>query len=158
MSGFSVLAAIEQNTEATQRSAAASDPPRVMLMLGDFEFSIDALTYRELSREANWRWSAQERIGQADLLQFTGKEQRAVTLQGEAHAFFRKGVGAIDELYDLADKSEPLQLVSGAGDVLGYWVIEKFSDSTTKFLPAGTPRHKTFSIGIRHYADDLSNP
>lgn len=158
MSGFSVLAAEEQSASTALRSVAASDPPRVMLMLGDFEFSIDALTYNQLSREASWRWSAQERIGQADLLQYTGKERRTVTLEGEAHAFFRKGMSAIDDLYVLADKATPLQLVSGAGDVLGYWVIEKFNDGTSKFLPAGTPRHKTFSIGIRHYGDNLSNP
>ena len=156
MSGFSVLAAIKHQALAAKREKV-SNPPRVMLLLGDFEFSIDMLTYNQLAREANWRWSAQERIGQADLLQYTGKTRRTVTLQGEAHASLHRGVNAIDDLYLLADKATPLLLVSGAGDVLGYWVVEKFSDSTTRFLPAGAPRHKTFSIGIRHYGDNLSN-
>ena len=44
MSGFAVLAAVEQNASSVQRASAASDPPRVMLILGGFEFSIDALT------------------------------------------------------------------------------------------------------------------
>lgn len=157
MSGFSVPAAVESQAMTAKR-ARASNHSRVMLLLGDFEFSIDMLTYNQLAREANWRWSAQERIGRPDLLQYTGKTRRTVTLQGEAHAFLHRGVNAIDDLYELADKATPLLLVSGAGDVLGYWVVEKFSDSTTRFLPAGAPRHKTFSIGIRHYGDDLSNP
>lgn len=64
---------------------------RVMMMLGDFAFSIDTTAYNQLTREASWRWSEQERIGKQDLLQYTGKPGRTVRLEGESHAFFRKG-------------------------------------------------------------------
>lgn len=30
---------------------------RVMMMLGDFAFSIDTAAYNQLTREATWRWS-----------------------------------------------------------------------------------------------------
>lgn len=135
-----------------------TDEPRVMMMLGDFEFSIDTATYNQISREASWRWGEQERIGKADLLQYTGKSARSVKMEGEAHALFRKGVASIDALYDLADKAEPQQLVSGVGDVLGWWVITDFSDVTPSFLPGGGPRKKTYSMTMKHYADDISNP
>jgi phage protein U len=79
-------------------------------------------------------------------------------MDGEAHSQFRNGVAGIDALYDLADKAEPQQLVSSAGDVLGWWVVTEFSDTTPLFLPGGAPRKKTYSITIKHYADDLSNP
>jgi phage protein U len=151
-------AALDDGANVARRSAIANDPPRVMMSLGGFEFSIDTTTYNQLVREASWRWSKQERIGKQDLLQYTGKEGRTVTLSGEAHRFLHNGVGSIDDLYDLADKAEPLQLVSGMGDVLGFWVIDKFTDTTSSFLPGGTPRHKTFTLGLLHYADDLSNP
>lgn len=135
-----------------------ADSASIMMMLGNFEFSIDTATYNQLTREARWRWSEQERIGKQDLLQYTGKSARSVKMDGEAHSQFRNGVASIDTLYDLADKAEPQQLVSSAGDVLGWWVITDFTDTTPAFLPGGAPRKKTYSITIKHYADDLSNP
>ncbi|KJL74755.1 tail protein, partial [Enterobacter hormaechei subsp. steigerwaltii] len=89
-----------------QSSAArGAQAARVMMMLGDFAFSIDTTAYNQLTREASWRWSEQERIGKQDLLQYTGKPGRTVRLEGESHAFFRKGVDAINDLFDLADQN-----------------------------------------------------
>ncbi|KTG96488.1 phage tail protein, partial [Enterobacter hormaechei] len=108
--------------------------------------------------EASWRWSEQERIGKQDLLQYTGKPGRTVRLEGESHAFFRKGVDAVNDLFDLADQNQPQQLVSGEGDVLGWWVVIDFSDMTSRFLPGGGHRNKNWTMTLKHYADDISNP
>ncbi|WP_422110278.1 phage tail protein [Citrobacter freundii] len=81
--------------DSGQRSAGAlrgGQEARVMMMLGNFAFSIDTAAYHQLTREASWRWSEQERIGKQDLLQYTGKPGRTVRLEGQSHAFFRKGV------------------------------------------------------------------
>jgi hypothetical protein len=78
--------------QAGASAARGAQAARVMLMLGDFAFSIDTTAYNQLTREASWRWSEQERIGKQDLLQYTGKPGRTVRLEGESHAFFRKGV------------------------------------------------------------------
>ncbi|EGM7553839.1 phage tail protein, partial [Escherichia coli] len=129
---------------------------RVMLMLGDFAFSVDTTAYNQLTREAGWTWSEQARIGQQSLLQYTGKNGRTVRLEGESHAFLGKsGTEAVNTLYDLANKAEPQLLVSGEGDVLGWWVVERFSDSTDRFLPGGGHRNKKWSLELKHYADDL---
>ena len=51
--------------ESGQRQAGAQRGARqasVMMMLGDFAFSIDTTAYNQLTREASWRWSEQERI------------------------------------------------------------------------------------------------
>lgn len=130
----------------------------IMMMLGNFEFSINTTAYHQLTREARWRWSEQERFGKQDLLQYTGKTSRSVKIEGEAHSQLRNGLASIDVLYDLADRAEPQQLVSSAGDVLGWWVVTDFSDVTPAFLPGGVPRKKTWTLTIKHYADDLSDP
>ena len=134
-----------------------SDAPRIMLSLGDFEFSIDTVAYKTLSREASWRWAEQQRTGKQDLLQYTGKPGRTAKLEGEAHSSFKNGVVAIDDLYDLADLAEPQLLVTSEGDVMGYWVVKDFTDTTTSLQPGGSARHKTFSVTIQHYGDDLDN-
>lgn len=135
-----------------------SEPVKIMMMLGDFAFSIDTTAYNQLTREAQWRWGEQERIGKQDILQYTGKPGRTVTFTGATHAFFRNGALASDDLFDLAEQARPQQLVSGYGDVLGWWVITQFSDSTTRFLPGGGHRNRTWTMTIKHYADNLSNP
>lgn len=152
-----VTSTYEQDALARERENARNDPPSVMMMLGDFEFSINTATFNQLAREASWRWPEQERIGKQDLLQYTGKAARSVKFDGETHAFFRNGTASIDTLYALADKAAPQLLVSGAGDVLGYWVVTEFSDNTPSFLRGGGPRKRTYSMTIKHYADDLSN-
>ncbi len=154
----SLYAWTEDKAAAEAELERESEPLRVMMMLGDFEFSVDTATYNSLSRDASWRWSDQERIGKQNLLQYTGKSARTVKFSGDTHAFFRNGVASIDALYDLADKAVPQQLVSGAGDVLGWWVITDFSDTTSSFLPGGGARKRSYTMTIKHYADDISHP
>ena len=95
--------------DSGQRSTGAlrgGQEARVMMMLGSFAFSIDTTAYHQLTREASWRWSEQERIGKQDLLQYTGKPGRTVRLEGQSHAFFRKGVEGVNDLFDLAETGE----------------------------------------------------
>jgi phage protein U len=146
--------------EAFSEGRAMSDMPRVMLALGEFNFSIDTAAYSALSREMEWRWAEQNRAGKQDLLQYTGKAGRTVTLEGEALSQMPTGdpMAALDELVSLSDKAEPQLLVSSTGDIMGWWVIKRYSDNANNFVPGGGARHKTFTLTIQHYADDLLNP
>ncbi|WP_368900348.1 phage tail protein [Mixta calida] len=149
-----VIDAQGQEQAAHTRSAAEA---QVMMMLGDFAFSVDTTAYNQLKRDASWNWSEQERIGKQSILQYTGKSGRTVTFSGETHAFFGNGTGATDDLFDIGEQTQPQLLVSGVGDVLGWWVITEFSDETSSFLPGGAPRKKTWTMTIKHYADNLSD-
>ncbi|EMK8764601.1 phage tail protein, partial [Escherichia coli] len=96
---------------------------RVMLSFGEFEFSIDTAAYNAMKRTMEWRWDEQQLIGKNDLLQYTGKGARAITLEGMVHAGFRDGVGmdALDTLVQMVDDNPaPYLLVSSTGDVMGY--------------------------------------
>ena len=152
-----IIPVFEDFGQSQSSSIRGGQAARVMMMLGDFAFSIDSTAYNQLTREASWRWSEQERIGKQDILQYTGKPGRTVRLEGEAHAMFRKGVDAVNDLHDLSDQAKPQQLVSGEGDVLGWWVVTEFSDSTNKCLPGGGHRNKSWNMTLTHYADDLSD-
>lgn len=134
--------------------------PRVMLALGAFTFSLDTVAYAALAREMEWRWAEQSRAGKQDLLQYTGKAGRTVTLEGEALSAMPTGdpLAALDELVALSDNTEPQLLVSSTGDMMGWWVIRRYSDNAISFLPGGGVRHKTFTLTIQHYADDIHNP
>ncbi|MGL4726994.1 MAG: phage tail protein [Scandinavium sp.] len=153
-----IIPLIESSGQAQASAARGAQAAKVMMMLGDFAFSIDTTAYQQLTREAQWRWAEQARIGKQDLLQYIGKAARSVRLEGQSHAFFRNGVDSVNDLFDIGEKAAPQQLVSGAGDVLGWWVVVDFSDVSTRFLPGGGQRNKNWTMTLKYYADDLSNP
>lgn len=133
---------------------------RVLMSLGEFEFSIDTAAYNSLKRTMEWRWEPQPLIGKSDLLQYTGKPARTVSLEGEVHAGFRdgKGLDALDDLVRmLDDHPAPQLLVSSSGDVLGYFVCTNYSDTTTSFQPGGAAKHKTFTLELKYYGDKLAD-
>lgn len=130
---------------------------RVMLSFGEFEFSIDTAAYNAMKRTMEWRWDEQQLIGKNDLLQYTGKGARTITLEGMAHAGFRDGVGmdALDTLVQMVDDNPaPHLLVSSTGDVMGYFVATAYSDNTTSFLPGGAPKNKTFTLELKYYGEN----
>ncbi|WP_225521056.1 phage tail protein [Escherichia coli] len=138
MSVGSVIALAEDSLQRDNSYLRGAADARVMLMLGDFAFSVDTTAYNQLTREAGWTWSEQARIGQQSLLQYTGKNGRTVRLEGESHAFLGKsGTEAVNTLYDTANKAEPQLLVSGEGDA-GMVGGGAFSDSTDRFAAVGT--------------------
>ncbi|ENQ8613714.1 phage tail protein [Vibrio fluvialis] len=131
----------------------------VMLSLGSFKFHIAAAAYNELVKQWEWHWQAQSRVGQSDLLQYTGKGADKLTLNGQVATLFREvGTRQIEKLADLGNQATPLLLVSGLGDVLGYWVMTSLSETDTRFVKGGLPRAQTFTMELKFYGDNLQNP
>ncbi|GAB6262027.1 phage tail protein [Photobacterium sp. R1] len=132
---------------------------QVMLSYGGFKFNIDAAAYNELVRTWQWRWQSQSRIGQSDLLQYTGKAANKISLNGQIATLFREvGTRQIDKLARLGDEQKPHLLVSGLGDILGYWVMTDLSESNTKFVSGGLPRAQSFTVELAFYGNNLQNP
>ncbi|KAB0476536.1 MULTISPECIES: phage tail protein [Vibrio] len=132
---------------------------QVMLSLGGFKFNIDSAAYNELVKAWKWRWQSQSRIGQSDLLQCTGKAANTITLNGQIATTFRDvGTGQIEKLATMGDDMKPQLLVSGIGDVLGYWVMNSLNETNTKFIKGGLPRHQSFTLELAFYGNDLQNP
>lgn len=131
----------------------------VMMGLGEtFIFSISTVAYSNLQRSDEWRWVEQTRFGKNDALQYTGRPNPVITLAGKTHAYFMDGVGIgqIELLRQLGNNYAPLQLVTGAGEVMGYWSITALTESQTSFLMKGAPKQQEFSLTLKYYGDRLS--
>ncbi len=126
-----------------------------MLQLGSYQFSIDSAAYQSLNRSTAYRWAAQERIGAADALQFTGFGADAITLQGVIHPHFRGGLDQVTKMRATASLGFPLPLVAGTGRVLGIWVIERVSEGQRSFAAHGAPLRQDFTLNIRRYDGGL---
>ncbi|MEB5748651.1 phage tail protein [Leclercia adecarboxylata] len=131
----------------------------VMMGLGEtFIFSISTVAYSNLQRSDEWRWVEQTRFGKNDALQYTGRPNPIITLAGKTHAYFMDGVGIgqIELLRQLGNNYTPLQLVTGAGEVMGYWVILTLTETQSSFLMKGAPKEQEFSLTLKYYGDRLS--
>jgi phage protein U len=141
---------------------------KTMMTIGDFNFNIDDATYQSIQRSLSWRWVEQQRFGQRDSLQYTGKSTPTISFSGEVYTDNRRislqlskmfvGTQPINELSLLGDVTMPKLLISGTGEILGYWVVTEFSDTADRFLMAGIPKHQQFTMTIKYYGDNIYNP
>jgi hypothetical protein len=127
----------------------------VMLQLGFYQFSVDSAAYQELTRSAEYRWAAQERIGATDALQFTGYGSETIQLRGVIYPFHKGGLGQLDSMRRQAALGLPLPLVSGQGSILGLWVVEAVREGQRIFAPGGAPRRQEFDLQLRRYDGGL---
>jgi len=125
-----------------------------LLMLGGFKFSLNTAAFQQMERSTSWRWSAQERVGAHDALQFTGPADDRITLPGVIYPDFKGGAGQLDAMRALGGQGHPLRLVAATGEMLGLWVIESVAETASEFKADGKPRKQEFSLTIRKFGDD----
>ncbi|WP_281630533.1 phage tail protein [Vibrio sp. St2] len=131
---------------------------RIMMMWGDIKFSIDTLAYQQFTTTYGWVWASQKRFGQTDSLQYTGQENPKANLKGVIFTQFEKvGTGQIDKVVYQANLGKPQLLISGTGDVMGYWCLTKLQDSKSKFMQAGLAKKQDFTMDLIFYGKTLSN-
>lgn len=128
----------------------------VLMSLGGFKFSITTAAYSQLVKKWEWRWAQQALIGRTDALQCVGKASDSVSLTGEvAPSLLSVGTKQIQTLADLGNEMEPKLMVSGEGDVLGYWVIKSLQETGTRFIRGGLPRIQTYQMELLFYGDSV---
>jgi len=132
----------------TLRATSGAD---VMMSLGGFRFGLNTAAYQELSRTTEHRWAAQDRFGQAAALQHTGPGPETMTLPGVVYPEFRGGLGQVDRMRELAGRGKPQQLITGAGRVLGRYVIERVEERQSVFAARGMARKVEFTLSLRRY-------
>lgn len=125
----------------------------VLMVLGDFQFSLNTLVFQEWQRKTGWKWPGQERFGQLDALQFTGLGEDTLQLPGVLYPNWRGDIANIDDLRAMGDEGQPFMLVDSMGNVLGRWVIESFEEKQSLHDATGKPRKVDFVLSLKKYDD-----
>ncbi|MBL4929317.1 phage tail protein [Fuscibacter oryzae] len=123
----------------------------VMMRLGTLKFGLRRAAYQELSRNSEWRWARQERIGTNDALQYTGIGADNVTLQGVVFPTFTGSVKNIDRMRTLATAALPLPLIDGLGKIWGLWVITSIGERQSVFAARGAPLRQEFDLSLTRF-------
>lgn len=127
---------------------------RIMMMLGEYPFSIYTAAYDQLQHTSEYNWQSQQRLGQKPAQQFTGLGSDTIGLSGVMLPDFSGGAAQIETMRETAAKGEALILVSGTGFVLGKWCITKISDTGSIFWGNGAARKIEFSMDLTAYGED----
>jgi phage protein U len=126
----------------------------VMMGLGAYRFAIDTAAYQTLTREDEFRWESQERIGRHPAMQFVGAGHSTFTLEGTIYPHWKSGLGQIERMRAQAGLGIPLRLVSGYGKIFGLFSVTRIGETQTHFFADGKPRKQEFSIELKSYGAD----
>lgn len=124
----------------------------MLMVYGLFVFSVRGIPFDALERERNWRWAANEPVGAPPVLQYLGRGGETITLSGVLHPEYTAGTMSLDMLQMMADTGKQWLLMSGYGNIYGYYVLEQISDAQTYQTENGIPQRIEFTITLRRYA------
>lgn len=124
-----------------------------LLKLGAFKFSVNTASYETLQRAWQFNWRSHPLVGGYPALQNTGQGLQSISLNGRIFPHEIGSHESIANLVSLGSKGEPCYLVSGYGEVFGYWTINKVMEMQKAFFPDGAARQIDFSLSLTFYGE-----
>lgn len=137
----------------------------IMMSLGGFKFGLSTLQYQELTTNLAWRWQKKDRYGRTPAMQYQGREAKTHTFKITLFPESAADLNRFGQLEALADKGEPVRLVSGgsvsvngdlmpSGTDLGRYVITSLNIGKTQFMADGVALQQTAQLTIIEYGED----
>ncbi|ACT06661.1 P2 GpU family protein [Dickeya chrysanthemi Ech1591] len=129
----------------------------MMLALGLFVFQLQTLPYSTLSRNVNYRWASNGRIGLRPAQQFLGQGNETISLNGvlcpEINGKFSKL--SLSALELMAGTGRAWPLIEGSGTIYGMYVVESLQHTNTEFFSDGSAKRIEFSINLTRVDESL---
>lgn len=122
-----------------------------MLKLGRFRFALDTLAYQQLREAWRFNWQNSQRPNGYPQPQFTGQGGREITVSGVVYPAEFGTPNQLQAMAAAAAEGAPLLLVSGTGEVLGYWAITGIERTDGDPFADGVARRVEFSISLIYY-------
>ena len=125
----------------------------MLMSLGMFVFSLPTLAYQELQRQTTWRHPSNSRVGGRPARQYVGPGDDTITLSGVLVPELMGRASSMDELRAMADTGAAWALASGAGEIMGAFVIENINTTGTVMMDDGRPRRIEFQLQLARVDD-----
>lgn len=121
----------------------------------EFSFETGSAAYQRYASTRGSRWPEQERLGRTPALQHVGLSTAEIALDG---VIYPGRMGGLQEdlrkLRGLCLSDSPFQMVTGTGQVCGFWAVLDISDTRTIFLDNGLARKIEFTLKLKYYGTD----
>jgi phage protein U len=89
--------------------------------------------------------------------QAVGLGEEKITLKGAIFPGHKGGIKQLSTLRSIGRNLQPLNLVTGYGEVLGNWCLVNIEEEQSHLLAGGIPRKQGFSLEFVSYGNDLQN-
>lgn len=122
-----------------------------------YYFNLDTAAFEELRRQASFRWGGQERLRRSVAQQAVGLGEEKITLKGAIFPQHKGGIKQLNVLRSIGRRLQPLNLVTGYGEVLGNWCLTSVEEEQSNLLAGGIPRKQGFTLEFVSYGNDLQN-
>ena len=122
-----------------------------------YYFNLDTAAFDELRRQTSFRWAGQERLRRSVAQQAVGLGEEKITLKGAIFPGHKGGIKQLNTLRSIGRNLQPLNLVTGYGEVLGNWCLLNIEEEQSHLLAGGIPRKQGFSLEFVSYGNDLQN-
>lgn len=129
----------------------------MLLTLGLFVFGVQSAPFDTISRSNGWRWPSNDRTGADQVYQYTGRDEETISLAGTLMPEFSGGPSNIEQLRTMADAGEPYLMMSGSGQIYGYYIITDLSENGSYLLADGTAQKIEFSMTLKRYASNVAS-
>ena len=128
----------------------------MLMALGMFVFGLPTLAYQDLQRQTTWRHPSNSRVGSRPARQCVGPGDDTITLSGVLVPELMGRAASLDELRAMADTGAAWALASGAGEIMGAFVIESINTTGTVMMDDGRPRRIEFTLQLARVDDKRS--
>ncbi|MFI9652925.1 phage tail protein [Guyparkeria halopsychrophila] len=129
----------------------------MLMMLGDFLFSLRTTPAQELNRATEWRQPSTSRVNNDPLSQFTGRGNDTISATGTLYPQLTGGPVHLERLRRMADTGAAWWLVAGDGRVLGTWKITRLTEGKKRMFEDGTARQIDFTLDLKRQPNDSAD-
>ncbi|UZM14777.1 phage tail protein [Pseudomonas kielensis] len=151
----SIIGGVQANGKRTGLQALLDGKSRFNAQ--PYYFNLDTAAFDELRRQTAFRWAGQERLRRSVAQQAVGLGEEKITLKGAIFPGHKGGIKQLNTLRSIGRNLQPLNLVTGYGEVLGNWCLVNIEEEQSHLLAGGIPRKQGFSLEFVSYGNDLQN-
>ncbi|WP_111745626.1 phage tail protein [Salinisphaera orenii] len=121
---------------------------RVMMMLGQFMFSVASAAPQQIGHKTEYNWPSQSVVGGRPVLQHTGRGAETLTLPGRIYPHYKGGLGQVRAMRQLAGIGDVQLLIDALGTVYGDFAITSVDETSTVFDADQRPRRIDFRLSL----------
>jgi phage protein U len=120
----------------------------MLYQLGAVQFEVAPVNIHQVKREVGADFASKDIVGGPRSREFVGEADEQITLAGKIFPAHFGGLGGLATIEAMARSGQPQMLLRGDGVVLGWYAIERLSESQSYLDRRGVGKIIEFNIAL----------